>query len=64
MQTLSQQIINLIAQGKKIEARLLADKYIKESKFTFDFVCKLPQKNPIVISWNDKINNGSCWLKN
>ena len=32
MKTISQQIIDLIAQGKKAEARKLADKYIINSK--------------------------------
>ena len=32
MKTIAQQIINLIAEGKKSEARKLADKYILNSK--------------------------------
>ena len=32
MKTIAQQIINLIANGKSLEARKLADKYITNSK--------------------------------
>ena len=32
MKTIAQKIIDLISQGKKVEARKLADKYIINSK--------------------------------
>lgn len=38
MQNISNQIITLIAEGKKEEARKLADKYIKTSKDKETFI--------------------------